>query len=156
LTEHTFLDEWANGLRIEHTAHRRACARAERLGRVLGIAVVVLTTAVGTAVFGSIEGAPGTGAKVTAGLITMTAAVLAALQTFLGLDARAAVHRETGTRYGSLRRELDELRGGAGVTDEALRTIRQRWDDVDATAPPVPPRVYEASRRSVLAGTSAR
>jgi hypothetical protein len=153
--ERAFLDQWATGLRIEHLAHRRASARAVQLGRILGISVVVLTTAVGTAVFGSVAGSPGTTAKIAAGAVSLAAAVLAAVQTFLALDSVAATHREAGTMYGALRRELEQLRSNpAGPSDDDLLKIRQRWDDVDATAPPIPPRLYDSSRRMVQEGVS--
>jgi hypothetical protein len=150
MTERPYLDEWANGLRIEHVAHRRACARSERLGRWLGVAVVILATVVGTSVFSTIKSSPGTAVRVLAGLLSIAAAVLAAVQTFLGFEARAAQHREAATRYGTLRRELEQLRAAASLDEEAIATIRTRWDEIDGSSPAVSSRLHERARRIVL------
>lgn len=151
MDEPVFIGQWANGLRIEHIAHRRACTRSEYSGRVIGSTVVLLSAVVGTSVFATIESSPSLGFRIGAGLLSIAAAVIAALQTFLKFDARAAGHRETSAKYGALRRELDQLRATDSPIGKAqLAAIRSRWDEIDATAPPVPNRVHEAARSYVL------
>lgn len=132
-------------------AHRRACARDERLGRILGICVVVLATVVGTSVFATIESTPSTAAQVLTGLLSLGAGVLAALQTFLGLDSRASRHRDASVQYGAIRRELEQLRAAGMPADAAIADLRRRWDEIDAAAPGVPARIHQAAREDVVA-----
>ena len=149
----TLLAQWHNGLRIAHIAHSRSAATCELRGRVLGIAVVVLSTIVGTAIFSTLESSPSTTVKIVAGLASVGAAVLAALQTFLGLEQRAAKHREVAAAYGTLRRELETgmaLAATGPKPSELLDGVRTRWDALDATAPATSNRVYEHATRAVV------
>src|SRR5688572_21035863 len=84
------VDQWLNGLRISHIAHSQSAASCELRGRILGVCVVVLSTVVGTAIFSTLESSPSTATKVVAGLLSVAAGVVAALQTFLGFDQRAS------------------------------------------------------------------
>jgi hypothetical protein len=117
----------------------------------LGIATVVLAAVLATSIFSSIESSPGTKAKILAGMLGVTAAVLAALQTFLGFDSRAAQHRETAAQYGALRRELEQARAGSTLSQEQLTRIRERWDETDRTAVPASSRLHVRVRDEVLA-----
>jgi hypothetical protein len=96
-------------------AHRMARAqflaskRAHSMHNVLGIPVVVLTTVVGTTIFSSLGASPDSRLVIVAGLISLLAAVLAALQTFLAFAERAEKHRTAAAAYSTLKRELDLL-----------------------------------------------
>ena len=127
--------------RLAHRAiaQSRSAATCELRGRLLGVAVVVLSTIVGTAIFSTLESSPSTAVKIVAGLASVGAGVLAALQTFLGFEERAAKHREVATAYGTLRREPET---GMAFPEEA-RSSRScwtasalAWDAIDAKAAP--------------------
>jgi hypothetical protein len=82
----------------------------ESLGKAhlrLGIAVVSLTALVATAVFADISHVSNPALKIAVGLLSGLATILAALQTFLTLEARSSKHKEAGARYGAIRRDLD-------------------------------------------------
>jgi 4-amino-4-deoxy-L-arabinose transferase-like glycosyltransferase len=146
------LAQWHNGLRIAHIAQSRSAATCELRGRMLGIAVVVLSTVVGTAIFSTLESSPSTAVKIVAGFASVGAGVLAALQTFLGFEQRAAKHREVAAAYGALRRELESA--SAFPSDgpqlaQLLADVRGRWDVLDASAPAPSPRIYRGAVASV-------
>ena len=153
------LAQWHNGLRIAHIAQSRSAATCELRGRLLGVAVVVLSTIVGTAIFSTLESSPSTAVKIVAGLASVGAGVLAALQTFLGFDQRAAKHREVAAAYGTLRRELET---GMAFPDESaelselMNAVRTRWDAIDAKAPAISRRTYEAATRAVVGARDGR
>lgn len=146
------LAQWHNGLRIAHIAQSRSAATCELRGRLLGVTVVVLSTIVGTAIFSTLESSPSTAVKIVAGLASVGAGVLAALQTFLGFEQRAAKHRETAAAYGALRRELETATAfpGEGAQLATLvADLRGRWDALDATAPAASPRIYRSAVEAV-------
>ena len=72
--------------------------------RLLGIPSVVLSAAVGTTLFATL-GRNGASAnlRIAAGLVSLFAAVLVALQTFLGLAELADKHRSAASTYGAIR-----------------------------------------------------
>lgn len=155
----TLLAQWHNGLRIAHIAQSRSAATCELRGRLLGVAVVVLSTIVGTAIFSTLESSPSTTVKIVAGVASVGAGVLAALQTFLGLEQRAAKHREVAAAYGMLRRELET---GMAFPEESakllelMNSVRTRWDALDATAPATSRRLYKFATRAVVGAHDGR
>lgn len=144
--------KWQKGLRINHMAHHRAAARYAMLGRALGVAVVVVSTIVGTAIFTTLKESPSVALKTGAGLLSVVAAVLAALQTFLGFAQRQAAHHDSAVRYGALRRERESVLGmppSKRDLRQLLADVRMRWDEVDANAPAVPQRLWKDAVESV-------
>jgi hypothetical protein len=142
------LRNWQRGLRINHIAHHRAAARDAALGLTLGVTVVVLSTVVGTAIFTTLNQSPSTAAKTIAGLLSVTAAVFGALQTFLGFPQRQAAHHEAAVRYGALRREIESVLGlppSEQKLRQLLSDLRVRWDEIDAGAPAVSQRIWRTA-----------
>lgn len=152
------LRHWQRGLRINHMAQYQAAARCAQLGRGLGLAVVALTTVVGTTLFATLSHSPSNAIKIGAGMLSIAAALCSALQTFLAYPQRQADHHAAGGRYGSLRREIETLLAappGEPQLAVSLSDIRTRWDEIDRSAPAVPPKIFDAARESVLGPAGA-
>ena len=83
----------------------------------------------------------------------MTAAVSAALQTFLGCAERAGKHRAAGARYGADPRRLEAIfAGDADARDgHYLTAIRDELDRLAEDSPNVPPRVFYRTQRTLSA-----
>jgi len=130
--------EWQQGLRIRHIAHNRAAARFDRRARIMGVAVVILSTFVGTSIFATLEGAAASWLRVVAALFSAVAAILAAVQTSLAYPQLAERHRVAGRSYGSLRREVEAFLASAdGRVEEAIAGFRRRWDELASEAPEI-------------------
>src|SRR5258706_261970 len=106
----TLLADWFRRARESQFIHYECGAWFGRLNLLLGIPAIVLSTAVGTAVFASIETSVTGPQRIAVGLISILAAILASLQTFLGFSERADKHRTAGSEYGGVRRGLELLR----------------------------------------------
>jgi hypothetical protein len=136
------------GLRIAHKAHQRAAVRFERNGRWLGAATVIASTVVGTSLFADASSTLSTGWKIGAGILSLVAAVLSAVQGTLRFSELATLHRAAAQHYGPLRREVEELLAELGAdatpTPEKIADVRKRWDEVDADSPSVPQKLYDA------------
>jgi len=135
------------GLRIAHKAHQQAAVKYERSGRWLGAATVIATTMVGTSLFADAGSDLSTGWKVGAGILSLVAAILSAVQGTLKFSELAALHRSAAQHYGPLRREVEEMlaEGGAGanLSQARITDLRKRWDEVDADSPSVPQKLYD-------------
>jgi hypothetical protein len=128
--------------------HDFAARRFEGRKSSLGVPTIILSTIVGTALFASLGKNVAVWAQVTVGFLSVAAAVLSALQTFFDYPARAERHRVTGVRYKTVIRELERV---LSEPDTARRhepawveEVRQRLDTLEAEAPVVPPRIYDA------------
>lgn len=142
------LDQWHKGLRIAHKAHQQAAVKFERGGRWLGAATVIATTIVGTSLFADASSSLDTSWKIGAGILSLVAAILSAIQGTLRFSETAALHRSAAQRYGPLRREVEELiavsGSGATIDPDRISALRKHWDEIDADAPSVPQDLYNA------------
>jgi hypothetical protein len=141
-------------------AHRMARAqylagkRAHSMHIGLGVPVVVLTAVVGTTIFSSLGASPDSALVIVAGLISLLAATLAALQTFLGFAERAEKHRTAAAAYSALKRDLDVLKTQFQITTpspgEALAELHpliQRFAVVEEESLDVADVHYDRARR---------
>lgn len=111
-----------------------------------GIPTIALSTIVGTAVFASLDKQAGTWGHVVIGLLSVTAAVLSALQTFFDYPERAERHRRAAAKYKAIIRELEEVLApdSSKAHDTAwLDTIRGQLDTLEEGTPVVAPGIYE-------------
>ena len=105
--------------------------------------MIILTTLVGTSVFASLaKEAPSTSIRIIVGSLSILAAVLAGLQTFMKFAERSEKHRSTAARYGIVRRQLEQVYAappeGGNWPDDLLDNLRTQLDNLGSEAPEVP------------------
>ena len=88
-------------------AHYKAADIASERNNLLGIPVIIATAVVGTSIFATLSGSPDIAWKITAGIVSLLAATLSALQTFFKFSETAERHRAAGAAYGALRRDVE-------------------------------------------------
>lgn len=137
--------DWFRRARESQFIHYECGVFFSRLNYLLGIPAMILSTAVGTAVFASLEKDVSGNMRIVVGLVSITAAVLASLQTFLKFSERADRHRSTGSGYGAIRRSLEYLKTFPPAEEEALKRavedIKKQMDALAKEAPEVPSRM---------------
>jgi hypothetical protein len=135
--------------------HYMAAERAELRGRVIGITSAILGAVVGTSIFATIQSSPSVPWRISAGLLATSAAVLAAMYTFLDYAQRAASHRAAGAAYGRLLREFDgfslELSAGKDVSQlmGSLARLRHRMDELGQDSPLIPSPSFWAGQKEI-------
>jgi hypothetical protein len=144
--EHLY-QAWLRRVAAAESGHRRMSGQMWRRYLALGIPVVVLTTIVGTSVFASLatneNGDPATSirVRVIVGTVSLLAAVLSSLQTFLRYSVRSEGHRIAAMRYEALRRDmaknlaLPPIARGDPVRE--LDSVRQRLDRYAKESPTI-------------------
>ncbi|UGT71565.1 SLATT domain-containing protein [Nocardia gipuzkoensis] len=145
--------------RIRHRAHRSARAqyiaskRAGLMHNILGIPVVILSVVVGTTLFSSLGSDPRKGVVICAGIVSLLASVLAALQTFLGYSESKERHFAAATSLSALKRELDLLALRFRVDQmeppqalDLLAPFVDRFSTLIRDSPDVPDRYYDRAR----------
>jgi hypothetical protein len=157
------LTRWYKRLRESQFSHYEAAKLLERRNLWFGIPVVVLSTVVGTSIFATLNA---TVEKATAdiafriviGMISVAAAVLAGLQTFLRFAERADKHRSIGAQAGALRREIEQLLAVGGTEHleaDTLDNVRKEIDKLFADAPSVPELVWKRVSQTLNADSDA-
>ena len=91
--------------RVKANAHYDLSNKGQNNSLRLGICCTVLSSIVGTTIFATISKQPSTTSesidwvRIITGLLSVTAAVFSALQTFLGFSENAEKHRKAGLAY---------------------------------------------------------
>lgn len=88
-------------------AHYIMWESLNRRQKVFGSITISCATIVGTALFASIQKSPSLEWRIIAGIVSLLAAILSALQTFLNLSERADAHKVSGLNYSGIRRTLE-------------------------------------------------
>lgn len=136
------LTDWFRRARESQFIHYECGVWFSRLNYLLGIPTIILSTAVGTAVFASFETSATGTQRIVVGLVSIIAAVLASLQTFLRFSERAEHHRMTGSGYGAVRRSLEYLKTFPPNDEDALKRafedVKEQMDALAREAPEVP------------------
>src|SRR5437016_9781213 len=113
--------DWFRRVRESQSVHYACANHFSRLHFALGLPTIFFTTVVGTAVFASMQKQVTGTWSIVVGLMSIAAAVLASLQTFLRLSERADKHRVAGAAYGAVRRALELLKTFPPEDQQALR-----------------------------------
>jgi hypothetical protein len=116
--ERALLNEWAARVSAAQHAHYYLMTRLRRKNLWLGVPVVVLTTAVGTSIFATLQkGDVSTALRVVAGVVSLAAAILASIQGFLKVAERAERNGVAADWFSSVRRDIELIQ----ATPEAHR-----------------------------------
>jgi hypothetical protein len=133
-------------------AHYRAAEGDDRRNQWIGWPSVITSTIVATSIFAALNQSTEARTKIAAGFVAVVAAVLAALQTFLGYGERAEKHRLAGARYGKVRRQLDGLllkcQDAGAKRDQVLADFVKIGEDLSAVENETP----SLSKSEYLAG----
>ena len=131
--------------------HDSAARHYENRRSGLGVPTIVLSTAVGTSVFASLGHSPAIWAQVSVGLLSVTAGLLSALQTFFDYPGRAERHRKAAAKYKTVIRELEEVLATPDLSatrDHAwLDALRQRFDALEEETPVVASGIFDEVER---------
>jgi len=139
--------EWYQRAVVVAHGHYRAALRYSRLNYWFGLPTVILATVVGTSVFASLQQQPDFWWQISVGLMSILAAVLSGLQSFLGYNDKAERHRMAGSRYNAIGREL-ELLLSQDEDWSKLDAIRTRIDTLAQESPHIPESVHREMDQS--------
>ena len=128
--------------------HDLAARRCDQQRYLLGIPATIISAIVGTSVFAALQQTSSSAfTQVFIGILAIIAAILASLQSFLDLGARAERHRMAGVKYKAVIRRLEQLGigtiSGMGLDAPVLTEVRQSLDALEEEMPVVSPRIYD-------------
>ena len=149
-TEDT-LREWLTRVRHSQHSHHEAGKIYKLFNYALSVPVVVLTTAIGTTAFASLEKQTSNTAKAWLGGLSMLAAVLSALQTHFQFGQRSEKHRTLGALYGNVRRDIEKVLTlpveERGARREVLEDIGKKMGELGGEGDVVPRWIWNRTLR---------
>ena len=130
------LEDWRNRVYAAQAAHYASADRFRLLNYFVGIPAAILSSIVGTALFTGLEKGPQT---LVVGSVSIGAAILAALQTFLRFAERASHHATAADWYSAIRRDIEQLLhlspADRGSPKECLDEVRKEMNRVGQNCP---------------------
>lgn len=145
------LRDWRKRLAAASEAHYRLASGLRRKNLWLGIPTVICSAVVGTSLFSTLEG-PDVQVKLSPkfraaiGAMSLFAAVLAALQTFLRFGERAEKHVVAGDWYAAIRRDVDQLLAlpheARGRPKDCFDRVRKEMAKVGQQSPEIGDRLW--------------
>lgn len=146
-TTEIVLNEWKKRISRSHRSHKVAAAFYEGWSRKFGIIATALAAIVGTTVFSTLqEMLLPLSIKIVLGLLSVTAAVFAALQTYFNLPELARNHSKAATEFGDLRRRVERLEANPPTSEKlevALAALDEEWGAISQRAPIITQKLYE-------------
>lgn len=143
------LQDWRGRIYAAQSAYYEEAERLHRQNYWLGIPVIIVSSMVGTAVFAD-WGKDGA-LKWFVGSVSIIAAILASLQTFLKFGENATLHGAAADWFAAIRRDIDEvlalpseLRGHPKHT---LDSIRQEINKASQKSPELSERLWRRTAR---------
>jgi hypothetical protein len=139
----TTLQQWRNGLRIANIAHLQAASFYKLRSRVLGLPVTILSVVIGTSIFATLGSSDNQLVLIAVGVISMVAATLSGMHTFLNYSELGEKHYAAGVKYGKLRRKVEELLAFVKAPTELeikMAEINDEWGKIEDESPTVPQR----------------
>jgi hypothetical protein len=142
----SLLLRWLKRTRESSFVHYIAEERYRQLHYAIGVPAAILAAGVGTSVFVTLEKTTDTQIKILIGMVSILAAILTGLQTFLRYSERADRHRKAASDYSSIRREIEQTLVFAHAPHD-VDHIRKRIDDITSGAPNVTPRMWATAEK---------
>jgi hypothetical protein len=141
---------------VSHLWARALSKETDRLrhrGRLLGYLVTVMTTVTGAAIFTQLNENPSTTAKLIFGVVSLLAAVLSGLNTFGAFADRATKAQISsagfGSVYGTMLDASDRIRRGKQVSQGELRSMYERFEELNKERPSIPNRVMKQAEEEI-------
>ena len=142
------LRHWRFRVHRVQTGHYEAGRRYDRLHLLLGIPAIIISAIVGTAVFASLAtDKHNPVVTILVGLLSVAAAVLASLQTFLKYSELAERHKLAGARFADLKHKIELIAVFQPADVDALKSqlaeVEGRWETVREESPNIPAKVWK-------------
>ena len=136
-------ERWYDQIAIKQHEHYLAALHFSRLHYWIGIPLILLTAILGKSVFARTQHKRSVSSRVALGTLSVSATILAALQTLLSYNERVVKHQIAGTRYANLNWQLAlMLAQDPGCT--GLDDIGKQLDALAQESPNIPGSVDKA------------
>ena len=163
LEEHAkLLRDWRRRADHSQQEHADAAWHLSRSSMLVGIPTIIVTSVVGSAVFISLSRTTetvGVLPRVVIMVLSFSATILSALQTFLGFNTAAMQHQEYWAQYEAIIRRIDDLLADMPLKRDAVTShvsaefhhrvveIALALDEIDTAAPTLSPRIVRRVNR---------
>jgi hypothetical protein len=149
----TLLKRWQRNCLRSSIGNYDAASMLKRRNYQLGVPAVFLTSIVGTSVFATLGTKVETYIQIIVGIISVLAAVLGALQTFLKWGELSSKHQAAAAEFNALKRYIDQIlachAAGDPIQDTQIDYVRTQMDMLARDTPELPNSIWIAARKKI-------
>ena len=135
-------------MRDAQRAHYITSTRYKRLNYIYGIPVVCFTVFISSNVFTELQKFQELYVQFIVGIVSVVAAIMAAVQTFLRFPEKAERHRATGIKYGILKKEIEKFLvlypSDYEEVINRIESIKTEWDEIVSESPTVSSKLWRS------------
>jgi len=150
LAPNDLLRTWKVRIKRAQLAHRFAAKGFDRLHMWMGIPAVVLSTLVATSVFASLEVQLEGYGRIIIGMLSVSATILVALQTFLRFKELSDQHQIADSQYHAIKLKIEQILVMKKIDEKEFENffhnIRRRINGVADQSPIVPEKFWRKAR----------
>ena len=144
-------EDWDRRVTRAVEAHYESSKRLQKHHYIIGIVALVIVTLLGASKNMKIEGEYSWLCSLLFYIISIAAALLVGLQTFLKYGERSEKHKEVASSYGALRRQIEHLAKKSFENKETLEVcidnLRKEWDSLSKSSPAANSKVWTDVRK---------
>jgi len=146
------LKTWQRSTSIMHIANHIAASRFAKLYYRIGTFVTALSAIVSSTLFISIQNNKNENLILIAGIISLIAAILVGIFTFLNLSKRSQIHLKSAAAFQALRREIEEELAhlNENKQKENYKSIRDRSQQTFESSVPLPQRIHDKVKKEIV------
>jgi hypothetical protein len=153
--ENTLIQQWGNGLRINHISHNRAASYFKKYYHLIGIITTTTAAIVASTIFASLSTSDNHIMLIVCGIISALATVLNAVQSFLNYGELAEKHRQAANGYGEIRRQFEtECMLDDEIDPETLKKLmsvfNQKLSELEKNVPEIPQKIHDKVKEEIL------
>ncbi len=131
---------WKNRLTIRRDGQYERYAQYQKRNKQIGIPTIISSTIVGSAIFGTLGKSDMVELQMGAGVLSLVAATLAAVQTFLAYDKLSERSKLAADKYTAMIMKLEDFleENNNQFTGDFKKEIRSELEGINKDAPPLP------------------
>lgn len=133
----SLIKEWSYRCNKSQIGHYITSERYSKLHYLIGLILILLTTVVTSSLF---LNASNDIVKLFIIITSISASVLATIQTFITPSEKAEIHRSKAGKYGALKRKLEQymITNNGANFNSFTTTVRAEWDSIAENSPTTP------------------
>lgn len=145
--------QWRFRVHRMQLAHYESARKFDQRHLWLGLPAIALSTIVGTSVFASLSQQTLPFVQIIIGMLSVLAAVLTGLQTFLKYSELSEKHRIAGARFANLKHRIELLASLPPASKEELEKrlveLEKLWSSLREESPTLPTSIWEGIERTL-------
>ncbi|MCD4486913.1 SLATT domain-containing protein [Chromobacterium vaccinii] len=133
---------WIKRVRESQFSHHHCVEFYKVVHFAIGVPATILTAIVGTSIFKVATSSPNSSPSYLIISLSILAAILSGLQTFLNVQAKINAHKIAADKFSEIRRDLEEAYATSQINATLISAAKTKYNNATQNAPDVSSSVF--------------